>query len=26
MNLAFNKAGRFDDATLVQNLMKTFRA
>jgi len=25
MNLAFNKAGRFDDATLVQNLMKTFR-
>ena len=25
MNLAFNKAGRFDDATLVQDLMKTFR-
>ncbi|MEN8772391.1 MAG: transglutaminase family protein [Akkermansiaceae bacterium] len=25
MNLAFNKAGRFDDAALVQDLMKTFR-
>ena len=26
MNLAFNKAGRFDDAELIQELMKTFRA
>lgn len=25
MNLAFNKASRFDDAALVQELMKTFR-
>ena len=25
MNLAFNKAARFEDAALVQNLMKTFR-
>jgi regulator of sirC expression with transglutaminase-like and TPR domain len=25
MNLAFNKAGRFDDAEIMQDLMKTFR-
>ncbi len=26
MNLAFNKEGRFDDAELIQDLMKTFRS
>lgn len=26
MNLAFNKSGRFDDASLVQDLMKTFQS
>lgn len=25
MNLAFNKAGRFDDAKIIQDIMKTFR-
>ena len=25
MNLAFNKADRFDDAGIIQDLMKTFR-
>jgi regulator of sirC expression with transglutaminase-like and TPR domain len=26
MNLAFNKSGRFEDAGIIQDLMKTFRA
>jgi len=26
MNLAFNKSGRFEDAEIIQDLMKTFRA